>query len=484
MREDFYPQITQITQMKTECSNGMSIFPSCIRYLMSFYSFCVSLVPCFLFLFICVSAFLVTGGRCMAQAAPQRLTLEQSVREALLHSSQIKAAQASRDVSRVQADREKPTARPTVTATASGTAQGPRVTFPRPDGTAATVLPEGVGRVDLVVEQPLYHAGFRAAKQRYESQLSAGELEFRKALADVVLTVRKAYLNVLRAESGVRTAQDGVAAAIRYQELVTRQITAGQAKPVDSETVKAQVAEAQTGLSQAEGGVSLAKMNFNRVLGRNLTAPILLEEIAAPPVVPDNPDAAVEKALQNRPELGLLQQNLRGANAGVSLARTQTQPTVSARGQITEQTPSAFLHEHYYAATLELRWPLLDGGKARQDTQEAKAQVNRLQALLDDARQGIALDVSQSWQKMRDAQSKISLTAVQRQGLEATEQVAEKAYEVGRSTALEVQAAQREVRNVRERELQALYDLQTAYADFLYAQGELLTGSDLSEKKP
>ena len=125
--------------------------------------------------------------------------------------------------------------------------------------------------------------------------------------------------------------------------------------------------------------------------------------------MPETPDAAIAIALQNRPELISLELNLQAARAGVSLARLQAQPTFNARGQITEQTPTAFQHEHYYGVTLELRWTLLDGGKIQQDTREAKAQVERLEALREDARQGIALDVKNAWYKMRDAQRQIGL---------------------------------------------------------------------------
>ena len=122
------------------------------------------------------------------------LTLENSVQEALRRSPQVRAARAVLETARVQADRDKPVARPTVTAIASGTAQGPRVDFPRPDGQQAVVLPEAVGRLDLVLEQPLYRAGQKAARQRYAAQLSAADLDFRKAVSDVALAVLKAYI--------------------------------------------------------------------------------------------------------------------------------------------------------------------------------------------------------------------------------------------------------------------------------------------------
>lgn len=434
-----------------------------------------------------IGLFLALGGACLssvlrAQEAAKPLTLEAGIFEALHQSQQAKVARSARNASQLQTDRDKPTARPTVEATASGTTQGPRVTFPRPDGTNAVVLPEEVGRVDLVVEQPLYHAGQRAAKQRYTAESSVVELDYRKALADLALTVRKAYLDMLRAESGVHTAQEGVDAAQSYRDLVRGQIAAGQAKPVDLQTAEAQVAEAQAGLTQAEGGRTLARLALNRALGRPLTAPLTLASPPPTPTVPDSPDAAVTHALQNRIEIIELQQNLSAAKAGVSLARSQMQPTVSARGQITEQTPSAFIHEHYAAATVELHWSLLDAGKTRQDTQEAKATAQRLEDLLEETRQGIALDVIQAWQKMRDARDRIALAQTQRRGAEATDTVAEEAYKVGRSTAVEVQGAQREVRLARERELQAIYDLQTAAADFDAAQG--ITSSALDALAP
>ncbi len=402
----------------------------------------------------------------------QALTPGASVATALRQNVQVRVAKAVRDAALVEAERGKPVAKPTLEARASGILQGPRATFPRPDGSAATVLPEEVGRLDLLFEQPLYRAGQHAAKDRYGASLGEAEWEYRRALAAVALAARKAYIDVLRAEAGLKVAQDSVSAAQQGQELVTRQIAAGLAKPVDAETARGQVAEAQIGLNQATSALKSARSNFNRVLGRPVNTEVGLEPLAKAPKAPDSPDAAIATAYKRRPELLLLGETLKGAQAGIALAKSQAQPGLSFRGQISEQTPSAFVREHYAAGILELRWSILDGGKTRLDTQEAKAQTNRVEALREDARQGIALEVTQYWQQMRDSEEKINLTRLQREGLEKTADVAGKAYEVGRGTFIEVQAVQREVRGARAREVQALYDLHAAAADFAHAQGE------------
>jgi outer membrane protein TolC len=85
---------------------------------------------------------------------------------------------------------------------------------------------------------------------------------------------------------------------------------------------------------------------------------------------------------------------------------------------------------------------------------------------------------------MREARDGITLSRVQREGAEAAQTVAEKAYEVGRGTAIEVQAAQRETRAARGAEIRALYDLQTAAAEFLYAQGEALPAQFTTPSAP
>ncbi len=406
---------------------------------------------------------------CDAQDKP--LSQTDAVMLAARQSPQARAAKAARDVAQAEADRNKPAARPTLNAIASGTAQGPRVTFPRPDYTPATVLPEGATRLDLVLEQTVYRAGIGAAKQRYAAQSALVTEDYRKTLSALAQMARKSYMDVLRAQSGVRTAQEGLDAALRYQQTVDAQIRAGVAKPVDATMVTAQVSEAQGGIGKAAGGLRLAQLAFNKALGRGLNTPVALEALGALPIVPDNPDAAIAIALQNRPELISLELNLQAARAGVSLARLQGQPVLNARGQFTEQTPTAFQHEHYYGATLELRWTLLDGGKIQQDTREAKSQVERLEALREDARQGIAIDVTQAWQNMVDAQAQIGWARARVIATQAFATVAEKAYEVGRGTVLEAQAAQREVRSARERELQATHDLYSAAIDFAHAQG-------------
>ena len=401
----------------------------------------------------------------------ERLTVAQGVARALANSPQVRAAKAERDAELVGAERGKPVARPNFSATAQAGVQTPRVTIPLANGNDGLVVPERFAGVNFTVEQTLWRAGLREATQRYAAQRAIAELNYRKGLGDISIAVRKAAIDILRAEAGVGAAQEGLKFTQQYALSVGQQIAAGIAKPVDAETVKAQVAEARAGVAEAENGLALTKLNFNRLLGRDLETDFALESVGDLPEIPADTKAAREAALKNRAELLLLERGIETARTGAKLARLQDKPTLGIRGVLAEQTRTVLVPEFSAAAILELKFPFGEGAKARQDAKEANAQADKLAAQLDEAKQGIVLEVETAWRRMRTAREKITAADERLRGQLATYTVAVKAYEVGRGTVIEVQAASREVNTARFAKLTAEFDLRQAFMEFQAAQG-------------
>ncbi len=407
----------------------------------------------------------------LSASAQERLTIEQSVTKALANSPQVRAAKAEREAALIGAEREKPIARPNFSAMAQAGVQTPKVTLPLVNGSEGLVLPERFAGINFTVEQTLWRAGLREATQRYTAQKATAELTYRKTLGDIAVAARKAAIDVLRAEMGIGAAQEGLKFSQQYALSVDQRIAAGIAKPVDAETVKAQVAEAQAGVIEAENGLALAKLNFNRLLGSDLDTDFVLEPLAQLPEIPSDTKAAREAAYKNRAELLLLERGIETARTGAKLARLQDKPTLGIRGVITEQTRTALAPEFSAAAILELKFPFGEAAKVRQDAKEANAQADKLAAQYDEAKQGIAVEVEAAWRKMRSANQKIALAEERLRGQLATYTVAVKAYEVGHGTVIEVQAAGREVNAARFAKIQAQFDLQQAWIEFQAAQG-------------
>ncbi len=215
-------------------------------------------------LLVLLSLFFVSQAPVQGQT---NLSLSQAIDEALRSSPQARAARYEMDAALARTGKERPDARPTMQAVASGGIQGPRVTYPGPPGSDTTVVPEEIGRIDLIIEQPIYHAGGRSARERFDAQTALVILDYRRALSAIVAVVRKLCVDLQRAESGVRVAGESVDAAQRYYNQVQQLIDAGSARPIDLQTASGQLAEAKAGIAEAESGRELAKLAINQALG-------------------------------------------------------------------------------------------------------------------------------------------------------------------------------------------------------------------------
>lgn len=404
------------------------------------------------------------------------LSLRDAILFALKQNPTLKSALAERQAERTKAERDKPIPKPFVTASVAGTLQGPRVTFPRPNAPDATVLPITYGYIEIAVEQTLYRGGGNAARLRYRNLLETADVRAKMEMNLTAKTTALAFVAVLQAESGVRLAQEGVALAEKRLQLTEQLIKNGLVKPIDKETVAALVAEANSGLATAESGAILAKLNLNRLMGLPQDSEIRVTHTY--PTRTYDLASLIAKAHKQRAEMELVALGKKSAILGVELANSQKEPSAFLRAQIREQTTTAFDRNLYFGATLEVRFPILDGGKVRQDVEEARAALQKLNALEAETRSGVEMEVRTAFQKMNEAQRLTDYAKQRVTNLEKSIVVAERAYELGRTTILELQAAYRELNSAKEAVLQSRYKYLGAEVEFLAATGELLLPED------
>jgi len=207
------------------------------------------------------------------------------------------------------------------------------------------------------------------------------------------------------------------------------------------------------------------------LLGRDPSTPIETAPSPPLPTVPESTAAGIALALTRRPEIRRLEESIRAARAGVSLARTQSGPALSARAVAARQTPSAFVNQNYLAASLVLTWSPFDAGKTRADVGEAQARVGQLEALLEEAKLGIRLEVEKAWRSMQEAQARLQAARRQVAAAEAALEVSELRYQARVATQLEVASARLEVARARGNVAEAIGDLHIAAAEYAHATG-------------
>jgi outer membrane protein len=422
-------------------------------------------------------ALLLATSVCMQGGQTAPLSEADAVRLALQNSPKLRAVRMEAHANQAQVERERPVARPDITLEAEGRLQGPRVTFPKAGNGDVTVVPERYGKVELSIEQILYRAGLGAARERYAAQTRGNEWEALRAENDLIHEVRRAYFSLLSAQAMAEVARGGVDLARKQLDQTKLMLEAGTASERDVKVGDADLAEAEQGALRAENGMALARANLNRVMGRDPASPVTVATAPPAPEVPAGPEEGITLALKRRPEVRQLEESLRAARAGVSLARSQSSPSLSARASSGAQTPSAFARSHYYAAGLVMTWNPFDTGKVRADVQEAQAQAGRLDALLEEAKLGIRLEVEKAWRDMVEARSRIASAERQVAAAEAALDVSQLRYQAGSAIQLEVSGSLFKVIQARSNRAMAVFDLHLASADYAHA-----TGADVPEQ--
>jgi outer membrane protein TolC len=400
----------------------------------------------------------------------QTYTVEQAVQTALSKGPRALAAESAASAARAAAEREKPSLKVDLSALLQGTAQGPNVNLPAAgsSGTAA-VLPTPFGKFELNLDMVLYRPGRSQAQDRYTAMLLLSSLERTISRRQTTLEVRRACVDLWSAEAAAVIAADALRLAQSQTKLIQDLLDEGTASERDLLAAKADEAEAQQNTVRAESGRLLAAANLARLMGDASPEKLRVALPLSPPQIPTAPET--EQALRSRPEISAAELGIRIARAGARLAAMQTQPVLSARATAAQQTPTAFVSQNYYAATLQITWGILDSGRARLDAREAEAKAQELTHRLEEARLGIRMEVAKAYREMVDAHARMLSAHSQISLAEKALEISRERYKERAATQVEVSAAMLAVVRAKTNRAQAEFDLHRAAYEYRHAVG-------------
>lgn len=318
----------------------------------------------------------------------------------------------------------------------------------------------------------------RTAVRAANVTLTVSELELARTRNDTILQVVQAYQGVARADEFVRVAEEALRNAQERLRLVRAQVDAGVAAQFDLLRAETAVAQAEQAVLNARNQRELAAAALNNLLGRDLDAPV---QVVKPARLPEETlpplETLTQQAYENRPELIAARRGVDLAQIGIETARRSLLPNIVLTGQADfNLNTSAFNpRRETYTGVAVLSVPIWDGGIARAREAQARDDLQIAQLRLQQAREGVALEVRQAYLNLQDAQKRL---AVAQKGLEqATEalRLARVRFEAGVSPQLEISDAELAFTQAQTNLVNAQYDYLDAYAALLRAVGAIET---------
>ncbi len=285
-------------------------------------------------------------------------------------------------------------------------------------------------------------------------------------------SVAETYYAALTAMRMIEVSQAQIAALERHLEIATLRLRTGTGQRIDVVRTRTELVTARESLVNAESLLDSTRYALATLLAQRAKPMPIQAEL--PPDPPDDEQALIDLAMDQREDLKLKRALVRVSDESLTLAWMSFVPTLNATWQLNQQITdvSQFSDEDKsrWFIGLTLSVPLYDNTRYA-DLDLARADLKRKQLEAEDAERQATLQVQQAWVDWHKA-LKVAATAEEKASLAAeTQKLAEVAYANGSGSSLEVTDARR-VSQQAELDLQVKrFDAQLALLGLLRVTG-------------
>lgn len=287
--------------------------------------------------------------------------------------------------------------------------------------------------------------------------------------AQILLTVSRAYFNVLRTQSVLTVAEE----TVKARQLVADQISAlAQSKlksMLDVSFANVNLADAKLLLSQAQNDTQAAQAQLAAAMGLPNETSFVVQEEQMPDPLPDRQDTLIAEAMQNRPEIKSMRLEQSAAERFAKAEHALFFPSIGLVGTAGfVPTGEATVPGSYGAVGVNVNIPILNGGLYKSRSAEARLRVQAATQNVSDLENQVTRDVRVAYLNAVTAFDRVGLTDQLLQQAQLALGLAQSRYDLGLSSIVELSQAQLNMTSAQIASSTARYDYQSqrAVVDF------------------
>jgi len=356
----------------------------------------------------------------------------------------------------------------------------------------ATVTNENAG---ITITQLIYDGGRTIANIRSAKEADlAGRATLLRQLQTLALNIANAYYAVLEDNATV-TADAQLVHEFEVNEAsVAAQIRNGAAPRSDIAAAQFQTAQARGNLVTAQGTAIGAQGTFATTLGLDADTLVLPQQVMGQPAPPNaSYTAALNRALIMRPDYISSAYNVQSARENLRYAKLARFPILSAgatdavsrqfidcfsttgtkKGIVFPESacpgPSSWSNDKTLGLNLTI--PIYDQGVTNYNVAVAASQLDQAVATFNSTRLTVESDVRSALATLISARASLVQARSELRSAQVTLDATQAQYKVGATTILNVVTAEANLSTAQSTYITALYGVQTAQQNYLYATG-------------
>ncbi|SKA16677.1 Outer membrane protein TolC [Trichlorobacter thiogenes] len=333
--------------------------------------------------------------------------------------------------------------------------------------------------VDLSLSQPLYTWGkIGAALRAAEVGLKTADQQLRLFRQAAFRDVSIAFYDVLLAKELHRLAQENLAQKERHHTEAKRKFEAGVATDYDLLAAEVELQNARPELIRTENSIRTSRERLRFLLGADQAELDVTGMIEAKPEQVSGFDESLKIALDKRPELANQKLQIGINQELITIANADDKPRLDLKGtagwhqlEVSNPGPVRQSDGPAWNAGVYLTFPFFDGMRSRGKTQQARSDLRTSQLQEQKLRDSITLELRTARYNLAESAETINALSGTVKQAERLLQMAEKGFEYGVKTRLEVDDAQTNLLRAQSNLARANRDYLAASVNLRWAMG-------------
>lgn len=311
-----------------------------------------------------------------------------------------------------------------------------------------TVDMRNVGVLQIGLTQPIYMGGkIRAYNQLAGLSEKLSQSKRGQELQEVILAADEAYWQIVSLANRKKLADKYVETLQKFVRDVELMLETGVATKADVLSVRVKLNEGEMVQTKVENGLSLSRMLLNQLCGFPTDTVVTLAEEVRDARLEEVEVEDLEQVYERRPEIASLRLAVDIYKKKEKIALSEYLPKVAFTANWFWMAPSFYdgistKLDGMWSVGVGVQAPIFHWGASRKNWRHAKAQTNIVNYRLQEAKEKIELQVSQSEFKMKEAEKKLSVARKNMERAEENLRFANLGFQEGTIPVLNVLEAQ------------------------------------------
>lgn len=330
------------------------------------------------------------------------------------------------------------------------------------------------------LQQPLF-TGWRlqSAADNAEYTANAVHDDYQKDRDQLLYDIKAAYWNVYRAKEMKRLTDENVAQMTQHLDDIQNMFGQGMATTNEVLKTKVQLANSRVLQSDAENNVTIAQISFNSIIGLPLGTEITIGSQLTPRTK-EFPDVQqlLATAFKQRADVQGMDWRMQAAASGITAARAGWMPQIFLTGNYYYSRPNQRIFpavdqfKDSWDVGVNLQFDIWNNLTTVHQTNEAKAQYEQVKDSFGMLKDGVTLEVTQSYLSFEQAKKKIELAQLSVDQASENLRVTREKFKAGLTTNSELLDAEVALLQANLQFVQTQVDHELAEARLQKAIGE------------